>query len=142
MPTIQASVLVRASTAVNVLESGDGFTVGVITHAVAARAGAAKAMAAPAAGRASAARPATRRPRRPARFRLSSRVMVFTCGNPFPCGAVPGAWSARAQIARGADAAPAQTRADAVVGGELAGCRPRAPAPAPPKSAAATTRQT
>jgi hypothetical protein len=98
VPTTQASVLVRASTAVNTLEGGDGFTftVGVITHAGAAKAGAAKAgaakaMAAPAPARTTAVRPALRRPRRPARFRLSSRVMVFTCGNPFLGAPSPGA---------------------------------------------------
>src|SRR6266571_370838 len=81
LPTAQASVLVRASTALSTLENatfcGDGFTVGVITHAGAAKAGPAKAMAAPTAGRTTAVRAATRRARRPAIFRLSSRVMVF-----------------------------------------------------------------
>src|SRR5207237_1381391 len=98
------------------LEGGDGFTftVGVITHAGAAKAGAAKAMAAPAAARTTPARPALRRPRRPARFRLSSRVMVFTCGNPFLGAPSSEPWSARALMRR-----PAQTRADARADGEL-----------------------
>jgi hypothetical protein len=55
LPTAQASVLVRALTALNWLENatfnGDGFTVGVITHAGAAKAGLARTMAAPMAGR-------------------------------------------------------------------------------------------
>src|SRR5262245_46243141 len=95
MPTIQASVLVRASTAMNVLESGDGFTVGVITHAGAAKAGLAMAMAAPAAARPTAVRPAQRRPRRPARFRLSSPVMIFTCEILSWGRRPPAPWSAR-----------------------------------------------
>src|SRR5215472_132659 len=82
LPTAQASVLVRASTALNWLENatvcGDGFTVGVITHAGAAKAGPARAMAAaPTAGRTTVLRTAMRRARRPARFRLSSRAMIF-----------------------------------------------------------------
>src|SRR6266571_5503500 len=92
LPTAQASVLVRASTALSTLENatfcGDGFTVGVITHAGAAKAGPAKAMAAPTAGRTTAVRAATRRARRPAIFRLSSRVMVFMAEIP-SWGAVP-----------------------------------------------------
>src|SRR5215469_8509471 len=88
LPTAQASVLVRAATALNWLENatfcGDGFTVGVITHAGAAKAGPAKAMAAaPTAGSTTVVRTAMRRARRPARFRWSSRAMVFIAEIPF-----------------------------------------------------------
>jgi hypothetical protein len=61
----------------NAALNGDGFTVGVITHAGAAKAGPAKAMAAPTVVTVTAVRPATRRARRPGRLRLSSRIMVF-----------------------------------------------------------------
>jgi hypothetical protein len=123
LPTAQASVLVRAPTALNTLENatfcGDGSTVGVITHAGAAKAGPAKVMAAPTAGRTTAVRPAARRAQRPARFRLSSRVMVFIAEIP-SWGAVPRRPGRRVPGPHGAlMRRPAQTRADAVVDGEL-----------------------